>query len=62
MDTTTDVRDFLRTRRERMTQQLVDLTLVVSSTEPGSPSEGRRQSLANLEATRAAAVPEPEGA
>lgn len=38
------------------------LTLIAYGTEPGSPSEERLQLLANLVATTAAAVPEPEDA
>lgn len=38
------------------------LTLIAYGTEPGSPSEERLQLLANLAATTAAAVPEPEDA
>lgn len=38
------------------------LTLIAYGTEPGSPSEERMQLLANLVATTAAAVPEPEDA
>lgn len=38
------------------------LTLIAYGTEPGSPSEERLQLLANLVATAAAAIPEPEDA